>query len=250
MFADWKDFCQARITVPKSHAILSPPRRRPKQGGYARGDETRAKIISAALHVFGERGFDQAATRDIAARAGVNPPALQYYFGSKDGLHRACAQRIIDQASPRLDPVIVRAKAAANAGEPAGALEALEGALDAIVDSLADPDTEIWSRFITRGKQDGAGPGMEMIRVRLRIPMIEAVAGLVATLTGVAAASEITRLRTVLILGQVHWIQGSRGEALKVLCWPRFDAEKMGMIKRTLHEHTRLVLETLRRARF
>src|ERR1700722_9675840 len=92
------------------------PRRRPKAGGYARGDETRAHIVTTALRVFGERGFDQASTRDIAAKAGVKTPALQYYFDSKEGLHRACAQYIINTAVPTLKPSIDRAQEAAQTG--------------------------------------------------------------------------------------------------------------------------------------
>ncbi|HET7332138.1 TetR family transcriptional regulator, partial [Dyella sp.] len=45
--------------------------RRPSAGGYARGDETRERIIDAAVKLFGERGFAGASTRDIAAAAGV-----------------------------------------------------------------------------------------------------------------------------------------------------------------------------------
>jgi len=61
------------------------PRRRPAEGGYARGEEVRMKIIEAALRVFGENGYERASTRQIAAEAGVNPPALQYYFDGKGG---------------------------------------------------------------------------------------------------------------------------------------------------------------------
>ncbi len=85
------------------------PRRRPKKGGYPRGDETRAQIIATALKIFGEHGYDQASTREIATEAGVNPPALQYYFDGKEGLHRACAQFIIDRASVTLMPALERA---------------------------------------------------------------------------------------------------------------------------------------------
>src|SRR5215469_13323418 len=73
------------------------PRRRPVEGGYARGEETRLRIIATAIPLFGRRGFDGVSTREIAAEAGVNPPALQYYFDSKEGLYRACCEYIADQ---------------------------------------------------------------------------------------------------------------------------------------------------------
>src|ERR1700761_3255548 len=83
-------------------------RRHPEAGGYARGEETRARIITTALRVFGAEGFNKASTRQIAADAGVNPPALQYYFGGKEGLHRACAQFIIDRVLASLEPAFER----------------------------------------------------------------------------------------------------------------------------------------------
>ena len=83
--------------------------RRPSAGGYARGDETRLRIIEAAIESFGEHGFDGASTRDIAARAGVNAPALQYYFENKEGVYRACAEYIADDAWVIFAPVIEHA---------------------------------------------------------------------------------------------------------------------------------------------
>jgi AcrR family transcriptional regulator len=235
MFADWKLFCQAT-------RMKQAPRRRPKVGGYARGDETRAHIVIAALQVFGERGFDQAATRDIAAKAGVTPPALQYYFDSKEGLHRACAQYIIDRASPWLQPVIQHANSVALQNDKEAALQALEQLLDALTDSLTEPGTESWSRFILRSKYDGAGPGVEMLRAQISIPTIDAVAGLLAMITGVPASSEVTRLRTLLVFGQIHWMHAGREQALKIMNWSKLDAAKIAMIKKMVHENTRSML--------
>jgi AcrR family transcriptional regulator len=220
------------------------PRRRPKAGGYARGDETRAQIITTALKVFGERGFDQASTRDIAAKAKVKTPALQYYFDSKEGLHRACAQYIIGRALPNLKPSIDRAKESAQAGSKQIALGALEELLDALTDSLADPGTDSWSRFIMRGKHDGAGPGMEMIRDELSRPIIEAVTSLVATITD-STSDEISRLRALLILGQIHWMNARREEVFRIMRWSKLDNDKLSLIKQTVREHTRLVLNNI-----
>ena len=243
MFADWKVFCQAHTCyVVRSIPMKHVPRRRPKIGGYARGDETRAQIICTALQVFGERGFNQSSTRDIAAKAGVNPPALQYYFNSKEGLHRACAQYIIDRASQRLQPVIAHATSQALRSDKTAALKGLENLLDALTDSLTEPGTESWSRFIVRSKHDGAGPGMEMIRAHLSLPTFDAVAGLLAVITDTPASSEVTRLRTLLVFGQVHWMHAGRDQALKIMRWTKFDASKIEMVKEMVRENTRLML--------
>jgi TetR/AcrR family transcriptional regulator, regulator of cefoperazone and chloramphenicol sensitivity len=217
----------------------SNPRRRPKSGGYARGDETRAQIIATALKMFGEHGYDRASTREIATEAGVNPPALQYYFDGKEGLHRACAQFIIDRASVTLTPALAQANLAIETGRVADAPAAMEALLDALTDSLAEPGSESWSRFIHRGKGDGAGPGVDMIRDRLSSPVVDAVASLLALVTGGSALDEEVRLRTLLILSQVHAVHVSRENLVRTMRWRKFDAVKIVMIKRLIREHTR-----------
>lgn len=39
------------------------------------------------MRLFGERGVDAVPTREICAAAGVNPGAIHYHFGDKDGLY-------------------------------------------------------------------------------------------------------------------------------------------------------------------
>ena len=63
------------------------------------GDATRAAIIDAALRAFGERGYDGASTRAIAADAGTNVASISYHFGGKEGLRTACARHVTAQVS-------------------------------------------------------------------------------------------------------------------------------------------------------
>ena len=79
-------------------------------GGYPRGEETRARIITAAMKMFGEKGYEAASTRDIAAAAGVNAPALQYYFDNKEGVFRACVEFIAESAWESLSDVVEEAE--------------------------------------------------------------------------------------------------------------------------------------------
>lgn len=219
------------------------PKRRPKKGGYARGDETRAQIIGTALKIFGEHGYDRASTREIASEAGVNPPALQYYFDGKEGLHRACAQFIIDRASVTLTPALERANLTIGARRVAAAAAAMEGLLDALTDSLAEPGSESWSRFVHRGKGDGAGPGVDMIRDKLSSPVVDAIASLLALMTGGSASDDGIRLRTLLLLSQVHAVHISRENLVRTMYWRRLDAPKIMLIKRLIREHTRASVE-------
>jgi TetR/AcrR family transcriptional regulator, regulator of cefoperazone and chloramphenicol sensitivity len=53
---------------------------------------TREKIIKAASRAFARNGYDGASIRTIVAAADVNQAAINYHFGSKEGLYRAVLQ--------------------------------------------------------------------------------------------------------------------------------------------------------------
>ncbi len=235
-----------RITTARG--ATATPRRRPRRGGYARGEETRARIVATALQVFGEQGYDQASTRQIAASAGVNPPALQYYFDSKEGLYRACVQTIFDRVWEVLSPAMRRAQATILSRARATALEALLGLLDALADALVAAGAESWSRFIARGKADGSGPAMTMMRERIRAPLHQAVCELIGMILRVSPQAEETRLRALTLIGQVSMCHANREGTLATLGWQRFDARGIAAMKAVVRAQTRAALRTTTRS--
>jgi AcrR family transcriptional regulator len=219
------------------------PRRRSDAGGYPRGEETRGRIVAAALQVFGAEGFERGSTRQIAALAGVPPPALQYYFDSKEGLHRACAQFIIDNFTRALAPFYSAAEDALCAGDAGPALDALCDILGAIVEySLTSPDAAARSRFIGRGQADGAGPAFPLIRDRLSRPLHWVCSRLVAAAAGGDPDDEVTRLRAMAILGPLTAFHANRANTLAIMDWADFGGERLTKIKAVLRAHTRAAL--------
>ena len=71
----------------------------------AKSDETRDRILKAALEMFHERGFDATTMRDIAARADMATGAAYYYFDSKDAIVLA----FYDQAAKDMEPQLEQA---------------------------------------------------------------------------------------------------------------------------------------------
>ena len=65
-------------------------------------DATRERILAAALDLFSELSFDGATTREIAARAGVTQPLLNYHFSSKDELWRAAVDGLFAELEQAL----------------------------------------------------------------------------------------------------------------------------------------------------
>jgi TetR/AcrR family transcriptional regulator len=68
-------------------------------------------ILAAALEVFSAQGFSGATLDAIAEAAGLSKPNLLYYFPSKEAVHRALLDRLLDTW---LDPL----RALDPAGEP------------------------------------------------------------------------------------------------------------------------------------
>jgi AcrR family transcriptional regulator len=68
-----------------------------------KSEETKARILEAALAVFRERGFEQATMREVAAKAGVAVGAAYYYFDSKDAIVMAFYEQSQREMSPAID---------------------------------------------------------------------------------------------------------------------------------------------------
>lgn len=75
------------------------------KGARAGADaDARTRLLEAALNLFSRRGFEGTSVRELAAAAGVNLAAVNYYFGGKEGLrHQALRYGFMPMAELRLD---------------------------------------------------------------------------------------------------------------------------------------------------
>lgn len=220
--------------------------RRPVEGGYARGDETRRRIIAAAIELFGELGFAAASTREIAARAGVNAPALQYYFENKEGVYRACAEYFAEEVCGRFEPVLRRATEALDGGaDIASLIDAFIDIQEAIAEKiLTSPATQSHRLFFVR-EQTGNEPQIasDILQERIRGPLNRVSAALVARIGGTAVDNPVTLIRMMSLHGQLMFFHMSPRSTLTLLGWREIDAQKSEMIKKTVREQTRALLE-------
>lgn len=211
--------------------------RHSSDGGYARGDETRRRIIDVAIQLFGERGFDGASTREIAAAAGVNAPALQYYFDNKEGLYLACVEHIIEDMRMVFDPVMQRADAALRANAPVGELIAAFVVIyGVIIDSvLAQPQATRRHLFLTREfNTEEPTVARMLLEKKLRRPFNKTCLELLSRISGVPANSPVTRIRMMSLKGQILPLNHARCLALEALGWTKLDAAKIALVKATL----------------
>ena len=75
----------SRSLSTRSPAPRSTAARTPRTDGNA----TRLHILETAGQLFAERGFAESTSKEICTRAGTNMAAVNYHFGSRDGLYEA-----------------------------------------------------------------------------------------------------------------------------------------------------------------
>jgi AcrR family transcriptional regulator len=76
----------------------------------AKAEETRDRILDAALRLFRERGFEQTTMRDVATEAGVATGAAYYYYRSKEDLVMAFYLRTDEEARVIFEKAIASSK--------------------------------------------------------------------------------------------------------------------------------------------
>src|SRR5690348_384702 len=71
-----------------------------------KSEETRERILQAALELFQKRGFEAATMREIAEHAGVATGAAYYYFASKDAMVMYFYQRSCERMQPMIEEAL------------------------------------------------------------------------------------------------------------------------------------------------
>ena len=219
--------------------------RRSAEGGYARGEETRLRIIQAAIELFGEHGFAAASTREIAARAGVNAPALQYYFENKEGVYRACAEHLASEVWRQFEPPVRHAVQTLESTDDAASLiEAFIGIQNVMIDrTLATQTAPTLKLFFVR-EQAGQEPPIatEIFQERVRGPLNDAAAGLIGKIGGTPRDDPLTIVRMLSLHGQFLAFHMAPRSVLTLLGWPMLDPNKVEFVKHTIFLNTRTLL--------
>jgi len=117
---------------------MSPPttRHRPGTAVLPKGRERIEAILDAATGILIDEGYARLSTRKIAARAGVRPGHLQYYYPTKQDVVRGLLERYLERATRAFSE-----RMAAGATTPK---ERLDATLDGI---LSDQQSAATCRF-------------------------------------------------------------------------------------------------------
>ncbi|ARP79875.1 hypothetical protein CAL12_02915 [Bordetella genomosp. 8] len=156
---------------PKSPPTATPSPARPR----ADGEATRVNILEAAGQLFAERGYADTTSKAICARAKTNIAAVNYYFGSRDGLYLALL-REVHRRVMSMDFLRGLADSELSAEEKLGVF--LDGLVSAIVDA-SSWHTRLWAREIV-----SPSPLLAQVMREEAMPKFQVLSGIVAEITG------------------------------------------------------------------
>lgn len=223
------------------------------EGGYQRGEETRARIVEAAVVVFGERGYEGASTRDIANAAGVNAPALQYYFDGKEGVYLECVEHLIRLLWRKMSATVEAAESALadTTANDQVLMEVTLGILGAVVSTIQDsPHTTAWRNFLDR-HQAGLCPesATTAFDERFKKRLGAAVRILIARLAGFEPDDERTVIHSMAMFTQGLAFRIQKPKLLEALNWTEVGHKEMERVRDVILTQARFTLEGLVRQR-
>jgi TetR/AcrR family transcriptional regulator, regulator of cefoperazone and chloramphenicol sensitivity len=149
------------------------PKRRPRRSD---GQVTQIRILETAGRVFAERGYGQTTSKEICKRAKTNQAAVNYHFGSREGLYEAVLieahRQVVD-----LDDL------SAWATGPGEARDRLAAVLDHLL-SLATEGQDGWEFPVLLREILNPSPVMSALAIKAIKPKARVLLRLVADVTG------------------------------------------------------------------
>jgi AcrR family transcriptional regulator len=216
-----------------------------KREPASRGEDTRQRLIDAALKIFGEYGFDGASTRMLADAAGANLAAIPYHFGSKEGLYRAAAEFIVEKSGREIRPTVEKIELAMqrkklSRREATAHLHELLERFSAIV--IGSEFADSFASFVMR-EQLQPGAAFEILYRGMMRRLMEACAKMLAIALGRRADDPKVIIRTQTLMGEILVFRTSRASVFRQLGWREFSTEQIKMIQAIVHENVdRIIL--------
>ena len=202
-----------------------------QQASSRKGELTRQRILDVALEAFGEAPFREVTTRQISEAANVSLPTLQYYFGDKEGLYKACAGVIVERYRSHTSDAAARGNSAlresANADTARAHLKAVIRALAGFL--VGSAEAQRWAQFVARELRD-PGPAFEILYEKLWKPGIETIARLIGRIRERPERDSDVRIQALLLISSLLAFQPGRSIALRTMQWTKLGADELTMV--------------------
>lgn len=222
-------------------------------GGQVQKDEsegargTQARLLEAALDIFGRDGYAAATTRVIAREAGVNIAAIPYYYRGKEGLYRAVVSHIAHLVRQEIDESIARIECSSFTGEEGRgkAWHELEALLATLINFMIGSSQGVRVARIILREQMYPTAAYDFIFNDFMAPVMNILASLIMSITG-NNSERRAKMRALAIVGQIMAFRVARESIVRSLDLDGYNAAEMEEISDIILEHTRSILNPLR----
>ncbi|MBV9302649.1 MAG: CerR family C-terminal domain-containing protein [Acidobacteriaceae bacterium] len=160
-------------------------------------DDTRTKLLKAAMKVFSQKGYEKATIREICREADVNIALVNYHFGDKAELYLEVVRYAIDAAAKT--KLLNRA-----VEENADPCDALRQLIRGFIERLSETREQFGFnlQFIMKESTQPTPALSQIIDETLR-PLYGRLRSLIGQILSLPADHEKTKLCTHSIMGQV-----------------------------------------------
>jgi AcrR family transcriptional regulator len=207
-------------------------------------DDTRQRLIRAAVFVFGSQGFEGASTRRIAALAGTNISSIAYHFGGKENLYLAVADFIAQEIGKKVDEVEElmadeRERVKDGSLSSAEAIVLLQrlwgGWLNKLLAKEKHKDDCEWAWFVTR-EQANPTEAFDRIYNAGISRFLNLLAELIGCVQQRSSQSLKVRLQAVLFFGKMLSFERERATVARYLGWETLNEAAQDTIRAAVNE--------------
>lgn len=203
-------------------------------GRYPRGEETKQRIVDAAIVIFGRQGFAGTSTRDIAAAAEVKTPAIQYYFDGKLGLYQACIDQLTGMVWRRISPAVAACQEQVAAGAALDDLVAcLSEVQNCLIDSFfADHEGSAIRRLLAwEDAENDANSSEQFMRDRIGLPIFETFRQVVERVAAIPLSPIEIEMHALSVMGVTMIFHINQCRVMDMLHWPSVDEGLLATLK-------------------
>lgn len=209
-----------------------------------RSEQTRQKLILAALEVIGLHGYELATTRMLTAHAGVNLAAIPYHFASKEELYRAAAEFLAERMkSDQAAPLQTLRDATGQQSDPPVLIEALVAFMLSLArNTLSGELPQSWVQFFLRSQADPADTTGQIFRQALQSSRAE-VRAVVARICGGEPDSLPVRALAFSLFHQAFYFRLAEPVLLQHLAQQSLSSDVQAQLLKTLAQGLRAQLQ-------
>ncbi len=197
-------------------------------------ENSRDRILDAAVTIFSQNGFEGARTRDIAALAKVNISTLHYHFQSKDNIYGCVIKKIYDLSDEYMMPVMIeQEKIIQNSQDKKEIIEALKVMSLTFVEMITRPENKRYSKIIAFEQIDQSQHFemiFESVMKRVCQPFTQAVAKIID--------KKSDSIEAILLTHSLHStltaLQHNKSSLLYLTGWKGYDHNNIKHIRKNI----------------